>query len=133
MKKNLFAYGSLMFPEVLHRLISPRHATLDATLKDHQRFRIIKETYPALIEQNGQQVEGLLIIGLTLKDLIALDRFEGKFYIRRTVTVSGSDSNTWQAETYLFRKQYRHRLTEQEWDANQFREKHLQEFLQTYP
>lgn len=133
MKKHLFAYGSLMFPAVRHRLISPRHATQEATLQDHQRFRIIRETYPGLIPQQGQQVEGLLILDLTIKDLIVLDRFEGKFYTRKTVTVIGSDGSAREAETYLFRKQYQHKLSEQEWDAKQFREKHLQEFLQTYP
>lgn len=132
MKKNLFVYGSLMFPEVRHRLVSVRHTLLSATLADYQRYQLIRETYPGLIPQQGQQVQGRLILGLTLKELVALDRFEGKFYQRIAVEVVDDADTSHAAEVYLFRRQYRHKLSEHVWDAEAFAKQHLQTFINTY-
>ncbi|KAA8573963.1 hypothetical protein EYC84_005505 [Monilinia fructicola] len=92
---NAFFYGTLMAPEVLHRVIygSSRHlpsASLTITpalLPDYCRHRVRSVDYPGIIFEPGHTVRGTYVTGLTPQNMQCLDWFEGSQYERKVVTV----------------------------------------------
>ncbi|QSZ34060.1 hypothetical protein DSL72_005640 [Monilinia vaccinii-corymbosi] len=92
---NAFFYGTLMAPEVLHRVIygSSKHnpsASLTITpalLPNYCRHRVRSADYPGIIFESGHTVRGTFVTGLTPKNMQSLDWFEGPEYERKVVTV----------------------------------------------
>ncbi|OQD88239.1 hypothetical protein PENANT_c004G08346 [Penicillium antarcticum] len=102
---TLFFYGTLMAPQILHRVIHGRadpepwqKAMLSfqpAILHGYRRHRVRGVSYPGIVpvvdtdkETGGQSsVLGILVSGLTEGDIYRLDKFEGDEYIHRKVTV----------------------------------------------
>ncbi|KAI9300789.1 hypothetical protein BJ944DRAFT_208671 [Cunninghamella echinulata] len=87
-----FFYGTLMSTEIIgkvlcgksspHMIRTQKLSTLQldpATLKGHKRFAVKHATYPGIIESDNidDQVNGILCQGLSLKDMEALDNYEG--------------------------------------------------------
>lgn len=98
MPHTAFFYGTLMAPQVLHRVIwgsqtppTPAHASLlhirPAVLHAHQRRKVKHADYPAILPMKGQSVRGTLVTGLTDGDIWRLDIFEGDEYQRQRVNV----------------------------------------------
>ncbi|CAG8900283.1 unnamed protein product [Penicillium egyptiacum] len=109
----LFFYGTLMAPQILHRVIHGRanpepwqKAMLrfqPAILHGHRRHRVQNADYPGIIAVPETQTEmekssapkpgagtsviGTLVSGLTDGDVHRLDRFEGSEYEKKRVTV----------------------------------------------
>ncbi|KAJ5251393.1 hypothetical protein N7489_001803 [Penicillium chrysogenum] len=108
----LFFYGTLMVPQILHRVI---HGQADpepwqkamlrfqpAILHGYRRHRVQNADYPGIVAvpktqtnmenssakpSTGTSVIGTLVSGLTDGDVYRLDRFEGSEYEKRRVTV----------------------------------------------
>ncbi|KAF1918652.1 AIG2-like family-domain-containing protein [Ampelomyces quisqualis] len=100
MSHTAFFYGTLMAPQVLHRVIwgsqtppTPVHATLlrirPAILHAHQRRKVKHADYPAILPNpsSPSSVRGTLVQGLMDGDLWRLDLFEGSEYERQKVKV----------------------------------------------
>ncbi|USP72894.1 hypothetical protein yc1106_00168 [Curvularia clavata] len=106
MSHTAFFYGTLMAPQVLHRVIwgsqtppTPAHASLlhirPAILHAHRRHKVKSADYPAVLPVSSQDdnvkqrstVRGTLVQGLTDGDLWRLDVFEGSEYSRQKVKV----------------------------------------------
>jgi hypothetical protein len=101
MSHTAFFYGTLMAPQVLHRVIwgsqtppTPAHASLlrirPAILHTHQRHKVKNADYPAILPTkatSNASVRGTLVEGLTDGDIWRLDIFEGSEYARRKVQV----------------------------------------------
>lgn len=101
MSHTAFFYGTLMAPQVLHRVIwgsqtppTPAHASLlhirPAILHSHQRRKVKRADYPAILptsDEEGKSVRGTLVEGLTDGDIWRLDIFEGREYKRQKVKV----------------------------------------------
>lgn len=101
MSHTAFFYGTLMAPQVLHRVIwgsqtppTPAHASLlhirPAILHAHQRHKVKNADYPAILPTkatSNASVRGTLVEGLTDGDMWRLDIFEGSEYARRKVKV----------------------------------------------
>jgi len=127
---RLFAYGTLLFPEVLRvvtgRALDARPATLDR----HRRHRVVGEIFPAVIEAgDDDRVVGALYDGLTGDDWRRLDRFEGDLYDRRVVVVRCGGARV-EAQTYVLGAAARHRLDARAWDPEAFALEHLAGFLE---
>ncbi len=112
---NLFIYGTLIYPQVWKGLIRRPHRQAAATLRGHQRRHIGGESYPGMVPCKGSQVEGRIVFDLRDAELRRLDRYEGKYYERRRVTVQLADGSAVTAFTYLFRRRYRNRLSNRVW------------------
>ncbi|KAB8303402.1 hypothetical protein EYC80_004830 [Monilinia laxa] len=149
---NAFFYGTLMAPEVLHRVIygsskHPPSASLTITpalLPEYCRHRVRYVDYPGIISETGHTVRGTYVTGLTPKNMQNLDWFEGPQYERKVVTVkmlapkyqehlhslSSIMAETVetgvekQAQTYVFTDL--DSLEKGEWDFEFFREEKLQ-------
>jgi gamma-glutamylcyclotransferase (GGCT)/AIG2-like uncharacterized protein YtfP len=122
---SLFAYGTLVFPEVLSAVAGRPLAREPATLEGYLRRGVIGEIFPAIVEgAEHDRVAGVLYAGLDSREWARLDRFEGDLYVRRRVTVARGD-----AFAYVLAARWRHRLAAQPWDPAAFARDHLAAFL----
>ena len=133
MSHTAFFYGTLMAPQVLHRVIwgsasppTPVHAGLlsirSAVLKGHVRRRVKSKDYPAVTPSSGEEVRGTLVTGLTDGDVWRLDIFEGGEYERRDVRVrvlGEEEGEEVQAQTYIWVAGEK-LLEAEEWDFEHF-------------
>ena len=95
--RSAFFYGTLMAPQVLHRVChggsqpdnpiykSHKLKMFPAILHNHRRHRVIGADYPAIIPYEGSTVRGTYVTGLTDNDIWRLDIFEGSQYVRLDV------------------------------------------------
>lgn len=138
-----FFYGTLMAPQVLHRVchgcsdlnnpILATHSlkTRPAVLHDYRRHRVKHADYPAVLPHDGSSVRGTFVSGLTDADIWRLDIFEGDEYRRANVRVrllerigdeagvGNVEGDEVDAETYVWISPA-HRLEQAEWDFAQF-------------
>jgi gamma-glutamylcyclotransferase (GGCT)/AIG2-like uncharacterized protein YtfP len=141
--RSAFFYGTLMAPQVLHRVchgsMSPSNPiytthsfiTKPAILHDHRRHRVRNADYPAVIPCPGASVRGTYVTGLTDADIWRLDIFEGDEYARREAKVKiltevGDESGVGNVEgeevpveTYIWIAG-EDRLEKKEWDFGEF-------------
>ena len=136
--RSAFFYGTLMAPEVLHRVCHGPNAssnnrklqTHPAILNDHRRHRVKEADYPAITPHPGSIVRGTHVSGLTDADIWRLDIFEGSEYRREKVSVHLLDSTEYddtgravqtqvEAETYIWTADP-DELDEREWDFAEF-------------
>ena len=131
---NIFTYGSLMFPEVWERVVGSNYRASSATLHGYLRRGVRDESYPVIVQQGPEShVDGMLYFGVSTEDLARLDRFEGEYYVRRSVEViTGTENLSLEAFTYVLSGRYRHLLSDREWDPGFFREHDLHRFLADY-
>jgi gamma-glutamylcyclotransferase (GGCT)/AIG2-like uncharacterized protein YtfP len=132
---HLFTYGSLMFLPVWQRVVQGSYESRLATLKQHQRFALQGESYPAVVARAAQQVQGRVYFDVQPADIARLDTFEGDAYQRvfGEVTLL-DDSETLQQVTpvsfYLFLAQ--DKLSRTDWDPVYFERVGMEAFLATY-
>ena len=126
---HFFTYGSLMFPDVWHRVAGASFATRPATLDDFAAWKVRGETYPGLAPAPGETTRGIVHSGVTPEAAARLDAFEGPFYERLTVDVRLDDGTSVAAFAYVVVPAHRHELEPVRWDADAFRRLHLAQFL----
>ena len=122
-----------MFDEVWKRLVKSRHVKLEARLPGYKKLDVKGELYPGLVKSKNSCVDGIVYLKIKNKDLLLLDKYEGKYYQRTPVLVCIRGSETIRADVYVFKKKYKNLLAKSEWDADKFRTKNLYRFLSTYP
>jgi gamma-glutamylcyclotransferase (GGCT)/AIG2-like uncharacterized protein YtfP len=59
--KQLFVYGTLLFPEIVEKLTGKQFKTSSAVIRKFARKRIVGCNYPAIIEDLYSEVKGILI------------------------------------------------------------------------
>ncbi|OQO13864.1 hypothetical protein B0A48_00739 [Cryoendolithus antarcticus] len=139
---SAFFYGTLMAPQVLHRVTHgstpndpkfvPDHIkVVPAILHNYRRHRVKHADYPAIVPVPSASVRGTYVTGLRDADIWRLDIFEGDEYVRKVVkvrllTAVGDESGQGnvegdevEAETYVW-KASRNRLEDGEWDFAEF-------------
>ena len=124
---NLFAYGTLMWPEVMASVIGRRIEGVRATLNGYQRLRVKGEHYPVVVASEDDSVEGILYPNLTEEDFDQLDRFEGEEYVRITVCVDGTE-----AQVYVLSEEWWHIAEMEAWRPEEMRPEHLASFCAEY-
>lgn len=117
---HLFAYGTLMCPEIMARVTGNLPASLPARLDHYRRGPLSGVDYPAIVACPGGRVDGLLYLDLPPAAWARLDQFEDKIYSRQTVTVHLADGRRLGAETYVLKDAYRHRQGLSEWSYEEF-------------
>lgn len=124
---NVFAYGSLMFPEVWNRVVHASYRSCPARLDRYRRHALVDVSYPAIVAEAGASVEGVLYLDVDAADLARLDAFEGAEYRRETVAVS-SASGPMAAQAYVWLDAAR--LAHRPWLPERFS---IPAFLGAYP
>lgn len=132
MKLNIFAYGTLMIPSVMHA-VTGRHFRLQkAILRDYARFRVKGESYPGIIPVTDAITEGIIYFNVNEFSLEQLDIFEGDLYERIGVRVETEEKEMLDAQAYVIQSKYLGYLSRTAWDVEEFIKKDLEMFLMTY-
>ena len=128
--RNVFTYGSLMFPVVWDRVVQGHYRSSEATIHGFQRLRIRCELYPALIiNPNACLLTGRIYHAVSASDIARLDHFETSHYARVPIAVTVGD-NALAADAYLTLKPQT--LEQVEWRPEDFERDDLESFLATY-
>jgi gamma-glutamylcyclotransferase (GGCT)/AIG2-like uncharacterized protein YtfP len=118
----LFAYGTLMFREVMAAVTGRDGSPVEAVLEGFERRRVRGASYPGIVPRAGGQVHGRLWRGITPEDLARLDRFEGSMYARQ-VHIVQTPSGPRKAWLYVVRPAQRWMLTSRDWEPAEFRDR----------
>jgi gamma-glutamylcyclotransferase (GGCT)/AIG2-like uncharacterized protein YtfP len=124
---NLFAYGTLMWPEVLAAVMGRRLAGEEATLAGYERLRVVGQHYPVIVPMTDSDVEGVLYRDLTDQEFDAVDAFEGEEYNRVEVRVGDTT-----AQVYVLNELFRHIAASEPWHPEQLTPEHLAAFCGEY-
>ena len=108
----------------------PEHR--QGVLEGYSRRRVKGQVYPGLVQDEGRRVDGVVYLDLPDADWERLDRFEGRMYARRRVSIETDDEGRLTAETYIVRPEYLGRLGESEWDFQEFLRNGKSEFRAGY-
>lgn len=127
---SLFVYGTLMFPEVVEKLIG-EFALKDAVLEHFCRVKVLDHgnmlPYPALIHQEGALTEGKLLQGISELQLTILDEYEGNEYERIEVEVNTENGKD-RAWCYVWKNENQAELSK-DWDPEEFERLALMDYL----
>lgn len=97
-------------------------------LKDYKRVRVAKVTYPAIFGSVGNEVEGVIVHGITRSIMSLLDDFEHEEYDRQNVVVELINGRSVDAMAYIAGPNMV--LDEDAWDFQVWRRCHQQQFLE---
>lgn len=120
MTTDFFAYGSLMFEDIMSSVSGSRYECGPALLRDYRRSAIRGEVYPGIRPKKGEVVTGCVYFNLTQTTWQRLDLFEGEMYRRETIEVEFADGHTASAQTYVVQPQFASRLSHSEWSPEEF-------------
>ncbi len=140
---NLFAYGTLMCPDILDRVAACRPAYAPATLAGYRRYAVRNEVYPGIVEDHEASVRDAGVTAASVRGVVywevpedawrRLDRFEGEMYARRSVRALLEDGTSTDAATYVVKAEFTHRLTASEWSYEEFLRSGKRIFEARYP
>lgn len=117
---RLFAYGSLMLPEVFVAVCGTRRVGTAATLRDHACRCLRDLPYPGLIAATGSSTSGLLYTGIDAALWARLDAYEGADYLRTMVKVRrAADGREVGAQVYLLRATAHGLLEDATWSLDE--------------
>lgn len=116
---NLFVYGTLMLPEIWHKVTRENKSHEKALLNGFFRSKLKGEVYPGIYRKNGCSVNGLIYYDVSHFTIEKLDMFEGERYrrIKVNATVNGQSVQT---ETYVLSTNFHYLITEEEWNLEEF-------------
>jgi hypothetical protein len=80
---TFFFYGTLLDPDVMALVIGrrlPPSVFVPAILPGHSRRRAKGATYPIVVRNVGDRVQGVVVGGLTSRDVARLAAYEGPGY-----------------------------------------------------
>lgn len=129
---HLFAYGTLMCPEIMVLVVGSLPASLPAQLNHYRRAPLAGVDYPAIVTCEGARVEGLLYLDLPDTAWARLDQFEDEIYFRHPVKVRLADSRLFSAETYVLKAEYVGRLGRADWSYREFLQSGQARFTREY-
>ncbi len=129
---NLFAYGTLMDPEIMAQVSGCNCRSTQATLYDHLRRAVEGELYPAIAPRKGDTVEGVVYFDLPQEAFERLDRFEGPLYRRTGVVAVSEDGGRIAVQAYVIAPEHLDRLSDRKWDFVRFLRDGKEAFQKSY-
>jgi gamma-glutamylcyclotransferase (GGCT)/AIG2-like uncharacterized protein YtfP len=128
---EIFAYGSLIHPEVWQAVTGKAHRSEPGTIRGFIRRTICGATFPGIIatENGSATVSGAIYHGVDSESLAALDAFESDFYVRSTLEARDGNGGIINCDAYLVPAENAHLLSDSEWDPDDFVANHLRAFL----
>jgi gamma-glutamylcyclotransferase (GGCT)/AIG2-like uncharacterized protein YtfP len=119
---NLFAYGTLMFPEIWERVVGGEFRHEPATVHGFSVYRAAGQVFPVMVAAGeNDTVAGIVIYHLTAADLAALDDYESDIYERIDVAAVLTDGRVEGAQAYLLPDAMRYLASREPWTAAWFR------------
>ena len=125
-EKNIFVYGTLMYPEILKVLTWKKFKMKDAILPWYKRYGVLEwdkyKAYPAITYSPKDRVQGKLLTNISFKNQSIFDFFEGPEYWVQKVGVIVWENIIF-AKVYI-RKDDIHTLWG-DWNIQEFENKYL--------
>ncbi len=129
MSSNLFAYGTLLFPEVWQRIDAGEFPSEPATLPGFAIYRVKDAVFPGIIRAKPiDRVNGLLFQGLNEEALFELDAYESELYDRIPV-IAATEHGAIDCTAFVIPDARRAVLSKQTWDAEWFEKHQLVKYL----
>ncbi len=132
MASDLFAYGTLMFDDILRAVTGCSLNGVHGLLRGYQRFVVRGEVYPAIAPKQGEMVAGVVYRNVPDAAWRRLDVFEGEMYRRTSVSIDCEDGRTTQAQTYVVKPEFAGRLSTTPWNPEEFRAAEKARFKSQY-
>ena len=133
---NLFAYGTLMFPEIWNRVVGRADQEFrrqPASVRGMAVYRAAGEDFPVLVAGHADDVaRGLVLFDLPEDVVAALDEYESDFYERVEVTATLDDGAIVPAQAYVLPDEHRAAATDERWTAEWFREEAMADYIQKF-
>lgn len=129
---HLFAYGTLMCPDIMTEVSGLDQPATFATLRGYRRLRVKGEDYPALVPDAAGLVTGVVYRDVTEAAWALLDRFEGDMYALVGAQVELADGTVAAVQTYVVNRGFGACLEEVEWDFVEFLDSGKQRFRTSY-
>jgi len=129
---NIFTYGTLMVREIWCRVVKDGYRSASGIISGYARFTVAGERYPGLVESPSGSLAGVVYFDVNDADVARLDHFEGEEYERTEVFVELAEGQKIACQTYLFKHEFRHRLTDNVWSLDEFLHTGIKEFLSGY-
>lgn len=120
----LFAYGSLLFPDVLHVLIGRDPEREPAAVDGWRVVALPDVVYPTLIRDGDGFAAGDLLIGLTPAEWQILDAFEASGYDLAPVRTRDGQA------AYAYAEPDADTIAREPWDAQSFGAVHLTSYVE---
>ncbi len=124
---RIFAYGTLLFDDVMEAVVGRRFEGVPARLHGYERRRVQARSYPAIVGAEEKITQGIVFSGLDEETLARLDVFEGSSYVREWVTLE-TGAGAW---AYVVAPGKEHLLSQQPWDPDDFLLEHGEAFLES--
>jgi gamma-glutamylcyclotransferase (GGCT)/AIG2-like uncharacterized protein YtfP len=128
---NLFVYGTLMLPEIWHKITKEDRFNDKALLSGFFRSKLNGEVYPGIHKKNGCFVNGVIYYDVSNLAIKKLDIFEGERYRRIRINVNVKNRSI-QADTYELSTNFHHLLTGEEWNLEEFIRSGNDHFMKNY-
>lgn len=117
----------------MYAVTGRRFRFVDAILRGYARYMVKGESYPGIIPSADDVTEGITYLDVGELSLKQLDEFEGDLYQRTPIMVETKKGETYNAETYAVKLEFRDCLSSKKWNVKEFSKDHLKAFLETYP
>ncbi|MEM9659754.1 MAG: gamma-glutamylcyclotransferase family protein [Planctomycetota bacterium] len=130
---HLFAYGTLMFPEVWRCVTGSRFEAVPATLRGY-RIRCVRNDLYPVIFPNADLSESSKVTGLVYLDVDSacferLDAYESSVYDRVEVAVDLQQGDVLKCQAYVLARRHRDLASDETWDAGWFLKHALSEYM----
>ncbi len=132
MRHDLFCYGTLQIPAVMHAVVGRRFKGRRAELAGYGAFQVRRAEYPGLRPDSSRITRGQVYFDLSLTELQILDRFEGALYQRRRLIVRTGDGRRRGVWTYVVQPARQRRLAPVLWDRRDFMRRRYRRFMQRF-
>ena len=123
---RVFAYGTLMFDEVMEAVVGRRFDGVPARLRGYERYQVRGQSYPAIVRREDGVTEGILFSGIDEETLARLDRFEGSSYQREWLALDTGE----RAWAYVVAPGNEPLLSGAPWNPEAFLREHGEAFLE---
>lgn len=119
---NLFAYGTLLVPEIWRAVTGRDCESVGAVLSGHEIRRIQGGDFPGIVRAAGSsRVIGRVFLGLDVETVARLDRYEDTFYERIAVTPRSTSGQSLAAQAYVVPATHADVLSNETWSLDWFR------------
>lgn len=117
---NLFAYGTLMDPEIMAQVSGNTFRSQKGTLFQYVRKTVWGEIYPAIFKRNGSSVDGIIYFDISAEAFARLDKFEGPLFVKKKVMMVCDNGENVGTYTYVIAPDSIHQLSDDDWNYEDF-------------
>lgn len=115
----MFAYGTLLLPQIISRVMGRVPPADEALLRGYRRVTVMGEVFPAVFRDPSAEVKGRVYRGIDERELQLLDHYEGELYRREPVEIVVLGRPEW-TESYVLRVGCERHLSNEPWDLERF-------------